>query len=407
MKEEFIRKTEREGSQTMDIKRDMRPPEYRYWKQLMAHLKGDTEAFFNGELVYPRQFEIHLPGNHLVPCDLHCPHCAGKYFQKDLGTWEMDGLELLNKLEGKIPYHIYGGAYTEPLLNPYFMTFLHMTKRYGNHFGIHTCGTLLSRLEEQYGWLTELNRISTDKVDYLSVSLDAGFPWSWAKTKGTKQENLFNEIIQGMRKAVEIRRKADKGHAIRLCYLISPYSDSLENFAAIINTAKDIGVDSLRFSIPFACYNQSFDKVREYKRDREVSMTTVYEQRLAPYLSSSEDEKPYIFYTGPEFTDVDKFDFTQCVYCYYQITYGADGYVYKCSTTATPTMAMCRLGKITGDLDEFHWLLLRNANPNWDANICFSRGARCNRMGLEINKAYAAPRISTLEIAGVDAKERR
>ena len=129
--------------------------------------------------------------------------------------------------------------------------------------------------------------------------------------------------------------------------------------------------------------------MREYKHEREVPMTDVYEQRLAPYLSSSEDERPYIFYTGPEFTDVDKFDFKQCVYCYYQITYGADGYVYKCSTTATPTMAMCRVGKITSNLDEFHRLLMKNANPNWDANICFSKGARCNRMGLEINRAFA------------------
>ncbi|MFC1964081.1 radical SAM protein [Chloroflexota bacterium] len=373
----------------MEISRDMRPPEYRYWNQLMGHLHDDTGAIFNGNLVYPRQFEIHLPSNHIVPCNLNCPHCAGKYFQKDLGTWEMEGLQLLDKLQGKIPYHIYGGAYTEPLLNPYFMTFLQMTKKYGNHFGIHTNGTLLSRLEEQCGWLTELNRISEDRIDYLSVSLDAGFPWSWARTKGTKKEYIFNEIIQGLKKAVEIREKAGKGHAVRLCYLISPYSDSLENFLAIIETANEIGVDSLRFSIPFAGYNQTFEKVRQYKRDREVPMNVVYEDRLAPYLSGSQDERPYIFYTGPEFTDIDKYDFSQCIYCYYQITYGADGYAYKCSTTATPTMAKCRLGKITSDLDEFHRLILANANPGWDAGACFSRGARCNRMGLEINRIYA------------------
>ena len=70
-------------------------------------------------------------------------------------------------------------------------------------------------------------------------------------------------------------------------------------------------------------------------------------------------------------------------------------------------MAMCRLGKITGDLDEFHRMLLANANPNWDANTCFDRGARCNRMGLEINRLYAELRVSMLEFAGVDAKERR
>jgi len=374
---------------TNKLKKDTRPPEYRYWKQLLAHLENNTNVIFNGELVYPRQFEIHLPGNHLRACDLHCPHCAGKYFQKDLGTWEMEGLEMLNRLEGNIPYHIYGGAYTEPLINPYFIAFLHMTKRYGNHFGIHTNGVLLNRLEEQLGWLSELNRISTDRVDYLSVSLDAGFPWSWAKTKGTKHETLFNEIVEGVRKAVQIRGKAGNGHAIRLCYLISPHSDSPENFAAIVSTAKDIGVDSLRFSIPFAPYNQAFDKVREYKWGWEQKMSDQYEERLSPFLSDSEGERPYIFYTGPEFTDIDRFDFRQCVYCYYQITYGADGYAYKCSTTATPTMSMCRLGRITSDLEEFHHLLRRNANPRWGADICFRKGARCNRMGLEINTAYA------------------
>jgi len=370
------------------MKKDTRPRQYRYWDLLLKHLKGDTSVFFNGELVYPRQFEIHLPGDHLRPCNLYCPHCAGKFFQKDLGTWEMDGLELLNKLKGKIPYHIYGGAYTEPLLNPYYMAYLHTTKRHGNHFGIHTNGSLLLKLEEQQGWLTELNRISTDDVDYLSVSLDAGFPWSWAKTKGTKKEGIFNEIIAGLRRAVEIRKERGEGHAIRLCYLISPYSDSPENFGAIVNIAREIGLDSLRFSIPFGCYNQSFDKIREYKKEREVSMTDVYEERLAQYLSKSQDEKPYIFYTGPEFTDIDKFDFKQCLYPYYQITFGADGYAYKCSTTATPTMKVCRLGKITNNLDEFHELLKKNANPDWNANTCFSRGARCNRMGLSINRKY-------------------
>jgi len=370
-------------------KRDSRPPEYRYWRQLMVHLEGNTGLIFNDELVYPRQFEIHLPGNHLRSCDLHCPHCAGKFFQKDLGTWEMDGLELLRRLEGKIPYHIYGGAYTEPLLNPYYLSFLHMTKYYGNYFGIHTNGVLLSRLEEQQGWLTELNRISTDGVDYLSVSLDAGFPWSWARTKGTRSEYLFNEIIEGLRKAVKIRQQRGLGHAIRLCYLISPHSDTQEDFAVIVSTARAIGVDSLRFSIPFAPYNQSFSAVREYKRDREQPMTDIYEGMLSSYLSESEDERPYIFYTGPEFTDIDRFNFTQCIYPYYQITYGADGYAYKCSTTATPTMSMCRLGKITDNLEEFHQLLRRNASPEWDANVCFQKGARCNRMGLEINTAYA------------------
>lgn len=373
------------------MRKDLRPDEYRYWKQMKAHLKEKTDVFFNGELIYPRQFEIHLPGNHIKRCNLGCPHCAGKYFDHSLGHWEIEGLELLDKLKGKIPYHIYGGAYTEPIINPYYLTYMAMTKKYNNHFGMHINGTLLNWLEENQGWLTELNRISTDPVDYLSVSLDAGLPWSWGITKGTKKIHLFNEIIEGLRKVVNIRSKAGKGHAIRVCYLISPESGTQANFDAIVAIMKDIGVDSLRFSIPFGCYNQNFNKIREYKANRELPWGDKYAEMLSPYLSKTKYERPYIFYTGPEFTDIDLFTFNKCVYGYYQITYGADGYVYKCSTSATPTAKQCRIGKITSDLNEFNEMIKKNYNPNWDCQKnCFAKGVRCNRMGLEINLAYQA-----------------
>jgi hypothetical protein len=273
-------------------------------------------------------------------------------------------------------------------MNPYFMTFLAMTKKHNNHFGIHTNGVLLDKLENGQGFLTELNRISTDKIDYLSISIDAGLPRDWAKTKGANREKLFLDIISGIRRAAMIRKKSGNGHAIRLCYLISKYSGNTENFSSIVDIAKDTGVDSLRFSIPFAVYNQTFDKVKEYKNNVEIPGTAIYEELLEPYLSKSKDEKPYVFYTGPEFTDIDKFSLIKmCAYGYYQITYGADGYVYKCSTTATPTMKQCRLGRATRDLNEFNKMVVANQNKYWDCDNCFARGARCNRMGLEINVA--------------------
>lgn len=370
--------------------KDPRPKEYLYWNQLMDHLGHDTKKFFNGELIYPRQFEIHLPGNHKQPCDLNCPHCAGRYFNKELGTWELEGLELLNKLQGAIPFHIYGGAFTEPTLNPYMIPYLAMTKKHNNHFGIHTNGTVLNRLEERQGWLTEVNRIATDSVDYLSISIDAGFPWSWAKTKGSKHPELYNEIIIGLEKAVKIREEAGKGHAIRLCYLISKQSGTKENFDSIIAIARDLKIDSLRFSIPFAPYNQVFDKVREYKSDIEIPCNEIYYNWLTPSLSQDKSEKPYIFYTGPEFTDIDRFTFNKCVYGYYQITYGADGYCYKCSTTGTPTAKENRIGKITSNLEEFNKMVMLNQDQHWKCQEkCFARGLRCNRMGMECNTEYA------------------
>lgn len=369
--------------------KDPRPKEYLYWNQLMDHLGHDTSKFFNGELIYPRQFEIHLPGNHKQPCDLNCPHCAGRYFNKDLGKWELKGIELLDNLKGVIPFHIYGGAFTEPTLNPYFMSYLAMTKKHNNHFGIHTNGTVLNKLENNIGWLTELNRISTDSTDYLSISIDAGFPWSWAKTKGSKHSELYNEIITGLEKAMRTREEAGSGHAIRLCYLISKQSGTEENFNAIIAIAKNLKIDSLRFSIPFAPYNQTFNKVREYKGNTEIPCNEIYYNWLKPLLSQAKTDKPYIFYTGPEFTDIDRFNFNKCVYGYYQITYGADGFCYKCSTTATPTAKTNRLGEITADLKEFNAMVILNQDQNWKCRQkCFDRGLRCNRMGMECNTEY-------------------
>lgn len=368
--------------------KDTRLPEYHYWNQLLEHI-GSPDRIFSGEFVWPRQFEIHLPADHKRPCNLACPHCAGKLFDRKLGTWEMEGLELLDKLHGAIPFHIYGGAYTEPLMNPYYLTFLAMTKKYGNHFGMHVNGSTLSALEENIGFLTELNRISTDRTDYLSISIDAGTAWSWAKTKGTRKWQGFYDIIGASRTAVGIRMEAGKGHSIRWCYLISKDSESKEDIDVIVGLAKAIGVDSLRFSIPFDNYNKQFDAVRQYKAEREIPDNARYEAMLEPYLSKSQDEKPYIFYTQPEFTDIDRFNFGKCVYGYYQITFGADGYCYKCSTVATPTAKQCRLGKITADLEDFKKMIRTNQNEKWDCQmLCFDRGLRCNRMGMECNTTY-------------------
>jgi len=367
---------------------EKRPEFYNYWSILMKHLKGDRSKIFSKEMIWPRQFEIHLPADHKKSCNFNCFYCAGKYFNKSLYPWERTGLELLDNLKGAIPYHIYGGAYTEPLLNPYYLTFLNMTKKYGNHFGMHTNGSLLKELEENQGWLTELARISTDREDYLSVSLDAGTPESHCKTKGLKKD-YFTDIIEGIRLAVEARKNTNpKGLAIRVCYLLNEFNSSEEEIRGIIKIAKKIKVDSLRFSIPFASYAQQFDKVREYKRKVEDTQDRRLQGILEPLMSKSFDEKPYIFYISPKYQDVNLFNFKHCIYGYYQITLGADGYFYRCSTVATPTMKHLRLGKITSDLDDFKKMIKKNQDVNFNTNTCFSHGARCNRMGLDINIEY-------------------
>lgn len=370
-------------------KRDSdRPAGYQYFNILSDHLGNSLTKIFNGELVYPRQLEIHLPGDRKRACNFDCYYCQGRLLEQPLAPFEEDALKIVDQLKGKVPYFIYGGAYSEPLLNPYFLDFLKLTKEHGSYFGIHTNGSLLKQLEEKQSFLSELCRIATSGQDYLSISLDAGTPESHMKTKNLKV-NWFDEIIEGIRIAAKIRGNSDSP-AIRVCYLLNRFNSSEREINLIIEIMQDIKVDSLRFSIPYDLYGKDFDRVRRYKQAVEVKQNEKYAEMLKPLMSKDLGERPYIFYLPPECQDVDRMNFRQCIYSYYQITLAADGYVYKCSSTASPTFKMNRLGKIPGDLNKMNDMIVANHNPNFNASTCFKVGARCNRIALEINTIWAS-----------------
>jgi len=363
-----------------------RPASYQYFKILEDYLKGDLSKIFNRQLVYPRQVEIHLPADHKRPCNFNCYYCQGALVERPLVPYELKALHLVDELAGRVPFFIYGGAYSEPLMNPYFVSFIAMTKRHGSYFGIHTNGSLLYTLEQTQGLLTELCRLATDRQDYLSISLDAGYSKSHTRTKNLKVD-WFWMIIDGIREAVNIRGK--RGYpSIRICYLLNEVNSTQRELENMVALAKDLEVDSLRFSIPYDLYGLDFRKVRHYKKIHEVSKTYIYEEKLKPLLSNSIEDKPFIFYLGPEMQDVDKMCFKQCIYSYYQITLGADGSVYRCSSTATPTFPANILGEVPDTLEGLERLILTNHNPDWNPQTCFKVGARCNRMALEINTKW-------------------
>lgn len=368
------------------ISKTNRPSGYQYINILEEHLGNDLTKIFNKKLIYPRQLEIHLPADHKRSCNFSCFYCQGRLLNKSLAPFEKKALKLVDKLKGRVPFMIYGGAYTEPTLNPYLLKFLKVTKKHGSNFGIHTNGSLLKNLEKKKSFLSELCHIAASSQDYLSISLDAGTTKSHMKSKNLKK-NYFDEIIGGIKMAVKIRGNANKP-AIRVCYLLNEFNSSEKEIKGIIELMKKIKVDSLRFSIPYDVYGKNFDVVREYKKNVEIKQDKKYMKMLSPLMSKSSRARPHIFYLPPQYQDVDKMNFRQCIYGYYQITLAADGYVYKCSSTATPSFKMCRLGKTTDNLEKFNQMCLTNLDPNFNAATCFKVGARCNRMALEINNKW-------------------
>lgn len=364
-----------------------RPEGYQYLSILRDYLGGDLDKVFNGEMVYPRQIEIHLPADHINPCNFNCFYCQGKLLKRPVNVYfEENTLKLMKQLDGRIDYYIYGGAYSEPLMNIYLFEFLKTSKDCGAKFGIHTNGSLLHQLQEEQDFLTKLCSIATMKEDYLSISLDAGNNKSHKKIKNT-DKYWFDTIIKGIREIVEIRGSKIYP-AIRVCYLLNKYNSSTEELKDIIAIMKDIKVDSLKFSIPYDLYGKNFDKVRRYKNQVEIPKNKQYKEKLHKLLLGEQGTNPHIFYIPPENQDVDAMNFKQCIYSYYQITLGADGYVYKCSSTASPSFKMNRLGKITCNLEEFNKMVVANHNSDFNPCTCFRVGARCNRMALEVNKSW-------------------
>ena len=348
----------------------MRPKNYDYVDILKDHLGGSFEPVFKGDLIYPRQLEVHLPSDRKEACNFHCSYCQGGELDQSLGSWEEKGLRLMDQLKGAIPLYVYGGAYTEPLMNEYFLPYLEMTKKYNNNFGCHSNGSLLTELEKSIGFCSRLIELGDAEIDYYSCSLDAGSVESHSKTKNIK-EDYFTRIIEGLRLLVSLRGNK-KYPKIRVCYLMNKLNSSKEEIKSIVSVMKDIGVDSLRFSVPYMVYGRDFEEVGRYRNRNEIPFGAKCEETVAPYLSKSQDERPYIFWHGPGWQDVEKMVFKQCIYSYYQITYGADGYVYKCSSTASPSFPDNRLGKITGDLKEFQKMVLANHKEDFDTKICFS-----------------------------------
>ncbi len=371
--------------------KDARPANYNYLKILKDFLGGSLDRVFNGEIVYPRQLEIHLPSNKKVACDFHCYWCQGGKLDQTLAMDEEKALRLVDEIgPGKCEYYIYGGAYTEPLLNPYMMDFLRVTKKHKVLFGIHTNGSQLKPLEEKSGFLSEAFAMMEHK-DYISVSLDAGRPESHMKTKNLKH-NVFDQIIEGIRMMTERRDRNPERPAVRVCYLLNKFNSSAGELEGMVRLARELRVDSLRFSIPYDHYGKNFGKVRDYKKNVEIPQNEIYEERLRPIVSRSPSERPYVFYFPPENQDVDRMNFRQCVYTYYQITLAADGNVYRCSSIASPTFSHGIVGPIPDSKREFEEMIIRAQDARFDCNTCWKAGARCNRMALEINSAFNAGR---------------
>ena len=356
----------------------MVPAAYDYVGHLMDHV-GDTRRIFSGVPVWPRQILFYLPGNHRQACNFRCRYCAGRLSKPQLRNWEDEGLRLIELLGDRIPYHQYGGYCTEPTLNPMLLRFIQSTKRNHCCYGLRTNGSLLTKLESEIDFITEVIGISDSPEDFISVSLDAGVAASHARTKGVP-EYMFGTVCGAVRELVRIRGSS-RSPAIRLTYVLSQGNDSPEEIDAAILFAAEAGVDSLRFSQAHPAYGSENPRRQwEEMDEKEVKYSALFSEILPGRTT-----KPAVFFA--ETARPGRIDC--CAYGYYQITISHDGCVYRCGTVVDSRYSRFRLGPLTSDLETFEHYIYMNQDPNFDPGECFRLGAYCCRAACAINESFS------------------
>jgi len=343
---------------------------------------------FDGRPVFPRQIEIHLPNSTMLHCNFKCVHCEGRLVEKDRWSYDKLLFGLIRNLDGRIPNFIISGAYTEPTLNRNLINYIELIKSTGANYGLHTNGLLFACRESKQKFLSRLFSVS-DPGDYISVSLDAGSHASFEKTKQVPGI-LFDKVLEGVGIAGALKdQNKDESPKLRLTYLLNPDNVATAEIESSVKIARAMGADSLRFSIPYAPYGTPMPGSIHYQSSFEVPVFAHASKNLAPYLSVSGEDRPFVFFLPPETQDVNRMYFSRCFHGYNMITLGADGMLYRCSSTASPTFAGHRLGIMTRKMHRFMKILLKNQDPDFNpAKRCMPAGARCTRAALDINATF-------------------
>jgi len=358
---------------------------YNYIEKLKSHLGDEMETLLRERrFAYPRQIELHLPGDNVRACNFHCGHCSGKNLEKRLGNWEDEGIKMLSVLEDRIPWHIYSGIYTEPLLNPKLMHFIETTKANFCHYGLHTNGALLYLREQDENMLTRLSQIS-DGEDYISISLDAGFSESYKKIKGINSD-AFDDVFLGIQLLSEKKERCGLlGPNIRLTYLMGSENSSPLELERAIKKAEELDVNSIRFSLPFPPQRTQVypsEKSEIISKGKEID----FKRNLEYALESANPENVEVIYADSQAKTYELMNnFSECWFPYYQLTIGADGCFYRCSCSDDKAAGNPRITDINLELEDIKKIIAWSQEGCFSPQSCLSQGIMCNRVGLTLN----------------------
>ncbi len=294
--------------------------------------------------IVPYQLEVHPPPRGTKVCWMECPWCYGLNHAIDLAEKISSErlLEVLKEINSQnlspiLPIRkvVFSGVATDPLYtNPGLMeSMIKNLIEYGVEFGIHT----------------KLLNISLDLIDivlssvnegrdYISVSLDAGTSGTYNAVYNVKSGNPFDRVIKNIS---NITSQCSVGKPkIVATYLLDNHNAKRSEIIAAVIRCQEVGVQSIRFSVPQKPYSLADDLHFEMISDQNIALA----KEVIMALNDTDIEVIFMDYHEAPWIQEDRI--LPCHSQWIYPTIGIDGYLYPCCQVATSEFKELRLADL-------------------------------------------------------------
>lgn len=163
-------------------------------KAKVRRLLGHSREVAQTRLTYPIKAEcLHLEVSYV--CNLHCKMCPRKFEGVPQEVMPPQLFEKVIPYLERFPYvHLTG--YGEPLMSPHVVDYIKAVRHAGARPVFTTNGLLLK------GKLAR--RILEERIDCISVSIDAGTPQTYEEVRG---RGTFPQLLETLREFRDLRRE--------------------------------------------------------------------------------------------------------------------------------------------------------------------------------------------------------
>jgi MoaA/NifB/PqqE/SkfB family radical SAM enzyme len=292
--------------------------------------------------VVPIQLEIQ-PGRESGKklCWMSCPYCYGGSADNTGTRLDIDKYlsvldETVNGPHGNIKKIIVAGYATDPLHYEHVSPLIKKIISNKQIMGIHT---KLLKIPKDLDNIVKEGDLQ--KGSYLTISLDAGFPDSYNKTHGLPgSKNVLSKIIENIKimKSLKINNLN-----IGATYLVTSANNSDEEIRESIKICNEIGVETLRFSMPQTPRGYTLTE----EEDIIIKEKTKEIERIANIVSETKSENCVVSAVDPDKDfKIDKTRYLPCFARFVHPAIGFDGQLYHCSESSSPNFSSMSLGNL-------------------------------------------------------------